>query len=642
MLKQNMKNIFDKHGGKIALFVFGVSILIMSYIIYELSVTKEKIATSYVDNVKERTLHELDNFFIPIKNQLSTTTKQLSLRNIHEISPRKIKRLLLPLMQNYDQIAAVSIETSGGFDFDIVRDPEEYSYFIRFIDSSGYKPVISEANYTYFLNDIQLKSSNLSPDISSIINEKRLPKNILNDELMHIRWSDPKILQTTKTAGITVDVIWKNNSLDSQLVIMAIDLELERISQFTQQLKPTKGGEVMVLANDKNTVIGFPVNQPLEKERYNSLFHLNDLELSELHELVSQATTTSPFHFFSFRENWWGALIPSQLNDDTNLYVAVALPEKDFLKEINESIRLMIGGFFGILLLTLIIVRSHSLQRNQKQLLQVQNVEILEQKELIESKNQEILDSINYAKRIQTAILPPDQLVKSYLKESFILYLPKDIVAGDFYWMERIDDTLFFAAADCTGHGIPGAMVSVMCHNALNRCVRELNLKEPAEILNRSREMVIDEFSQSDTEVHDGMDISLCALDVNTNTLSWAGANNPLWIISAEEIKEKNNLLAYKGDKQPVGNYHAMKPFTNHEIQLSKGDLLYLFSDGLQDQFGGPDNKKFKVGQLKRLVLRICDQPMSEQKKVLENEFNQWMGDQEQIDDVCMIGVKIV
>lgn len=276
---------------------------------------------------------------------------------------------------------------------------------------------------------------------------------------------------------------------------------------------------------------------------------------------------------------------------------------------------------------------------NQNEILEFQvkerTVELTEQKKILEEKNHEILDSINYAKRIQGAILPPLRFFSENFDQSFVLYKPKDIVAGDFYWMIKKGGTIYYAAADCTGHGVPGAMVSVVCNNALNRSVNEFGCTDPAKILEQTRKIVIEEFGKSDEEVKDGMDISFCALD--GTTLQWSGANNPLWIFR----KETKQIEEIKPDKQPIGKYMDLKPFTTHEVKLNSGDIIYIFTDGYQDQFGGPKGKKFKAAQLKELLLEYCNLNMEDQKAHLESTFNSWKYGVEQVDDVCLIGVKI-
>jgi len=226
--------------------------------------------------------------------------------------------------------------------------------------------------------------------------------------------------------------------------------------------------------------------------------------------------------------------------------------------------------------------------------------------------------------------------MNKHLKDGFVLYLPKDIVAGDFYWMEVADtDTVIFAAADCTGHGVPGAMVSVVCNGALNRSVREYKLLEPALILNKTRELVVETFETSEADVKDGMDIALCVLNLKLKMLQYAGANNPLYVI------RNGNLIEVKADKQPIGKNDNPTPFTNHQIQLEPGDTIYVFTDGITDQFGGAKGKKFMHKALKELLISIQTMSMDDQKTIIENHFSSWKGSLEQVDDICIIGVRV-
>ncbi|NOR87093.1 MAG: tetratricopeptide repeat protein [Bacteroidales bacterium] len=284
------------------------------------------------------------------------------------------------------------------------------------------------------------------------------------------------------------------------------------------------------------------------------------------------------------------------------------------------------GGVGLLLLFGGFMYNRYRVTNKQKMIIETQKTEV-------EEKNKEILDSIKYAKRIQSAILPAPQVVKEYLKDSFILYKPKDIVAGDFYWMEQKEDWVLFAAADCTGHGVPGAMVSVVCNNGLNRSVREYGLTDPGEILDKTREIVVHEFEKSDEDVQDGMDIALCS--IQKNKLQYAGAHNPLWMIRNGEILET------KPNKQPIGKFDNPKPYTTHNINLLKGDSIYIFSDGYADQFGGEKGKKLKAKAFKKLLLSIQHLNMKEQKEFIDEAFNSWKGDLDQLDDVCVIGVKI-
>ncbi len=260
---------------------------------------------------------------------------------------------------------------------------------------------------------------------------------------------------------------------------------------------------------------------------------------------------------------------------------------------------------------------------------------IHKQKESLEEKNKEVTDSITYAKRIQRSILPNEKQIKEIIPDSFILYIPKAIVSGDFYWTQSIDSLFFIAAADSTGHGVPGAMVSVICSNALNRAVKEFGITDTGKILDKARELVLETFEKSDSEVKDGMDISLLCIDTNTNMVSWSGANNPLWYI------QDNKLIEIKADKQPIGKTDNPKPFSTHQLNLATNTTFYLFTDGFADQFGGPKGKKYKYKQLSELIVKKQNLSMKEQEKTLTEAFINWKGDLEQVDDICVIGIKI-
>ncbi len=281
------------------------------------------------------------------------------------------------------------------------------------------------------------------------------------------------------------------------------------------------------------------------------------------------------------------------------------------------------------------------------------NEKINQQNEIIEEKNQEIVDSITYAKRIQDAILPSSMISKE-LPNCFVHYQPKDIVSGDFYWMKTIDEKLLIAAVDCTGHGVPGGFVSMVGYSGLNRAVSEYRLTEPAEILEKLSELVTESFDDgSNTGIKDGMDAAICSLDQTNLKLHFSGANNPLYIIrhndkplkspSGEliEVKSLEALNEIKGTRRPVGSSDYMQPFVNKEIQLEKDDIIYLFSDGYPDQFGGPKGKKLMYKPFKRILLENSRLPMHEQREKLELEFNNWSAGYAQIDDICIIGIKV-
>ena len=265
--------------------------------------------------------------------------------------------------------------------------------------------------------------------------------------------------------------------------------------------------------------------------------------------------------------------------------------------------------------------------------------ELTQRNEQLLAHQRDLDDSISYAERIQTVIMPPDHLIKAALPESFIFYLPRDVVSGDFYFVEKVGDEVIFAAVDCTGHGIPGALISVIGFNYLHRAVVENGLSIPSEILQYLDVGVNERLRQTDNEsgVNDGMELGLCSLNTKTRLLQYSGAYNPMYIVS------KGELTIVKADKLEIGvNPDGVADdYTNHTIQLEKGDCVYLFSDGFADQFGGPKGKKFMYKQLRDVLVENSKRDMSDQKKILNSIFHNWKGSEEQVDDVLLIGVRV-
>lgn len=270
--------------------------------------------------------------------------------------------------------------------------------------------------------------------------------------------------------------------------------------------------------------------------------------------------------------------------------------------------------------------------------------EVVRQKSEIESKNEEleilykqVTDSIHYAKRIQDTILPAKNKVKQLLPDSFILFKPKDIVSGDFYWIEKKENLVYFAAVDCTGHGVPGAFMSLVGFNVLKDIIKNTSATRPSDILDAMREGVISTMTVDDSkQAKDGMDMTLCAIDYSKMELQFAAAFNPMILVRNGE------LILHQANKFPIGAFIGEKTnFDNHVIPLQKGDQIFIFSDGYADQFGGPNGKKFMVGNFRKLLASIASLPSAEQRMKLDETLLNWQGGQEQVDDVLVIGVKV-
>jgi serine phosphatase RsbU (regulator of sigma subunit) len=267
--------------------------------------------------------------------------------------------------------------------------------------------------------------------------------------------------------------------------------------------------------------------------------------------------------------------------------------------------------------------------------------ELNHQRDVIEEANKDIVSSIHYAKRIQKALLASDSMMNKNLPEHFVLYKPKDIVSGDFYWGETVNNKFLLCTADCTGHGVPGAFMSLLGISFLNEIVKERKLIRPDLIFNQLREDIIQVLNPEGTldEGKDGMDAVLCCFDFQNLTMEFACANNPLWVI------RENKLLEYKPDKQPIGMYEIVesehKVFNLQRLQLQKGDVIYAFTDGYADQFGGEKGKKFKYKQMQETLLKICNDSMLNQHTALDKTIENWKGTLDQVDDILMIGIRV-
>ena len=436
------------------------------------------------------------------------------------------------------------------------------------------------------------------------------------------------------------------------------------ILKLAEQANETKGGvgraiytalaEDYYRANNYNNARNY-MNLALSLSDNDPLFHKYYLqELAFKIDSASENYEGAFKHFYQLhklkelinKEDVAKSLAKEQFTSDLNEFKReqekqdiVSEQEKNKQRIILNSVLVVV---FILILLALVIFRNLSKTRKankiiaeQKKEVEYQKFAVEQQKHIVEEKQKEIIESITYAKRLQEAILPPQEFINKFAPDNFVLYKPKDLVAGDFYWAEKKNDLFFMAAADSTGHGVPGAMVSVVCSNALNRTVKEFNLTETGKILDKTRELVLETFEKSTSEVKDGMDISLLCIDLKNKIVFWSGANNPLWYI------QDNELIEIKADKQQIGKTEYPKPFTTHQIEYKINTTFYLFTDGFADQFGGPKGKKFKYKQFSELLVTNTNLTQQQQAETIDKAFEDWKGNLEQVDDVCVIGIKI-
>ena len=326
-----------------------------------------------------------------------------------------------------------------------------------------------------------------------------------------------------------------------------------------------------------------------------------------------------------------------------------------------------IAGSLLLALLALAILRGYQVKKRsntiiteKNALLEQANEEIAAQRDLvteqrdhIETIHEELTSSIRYAKRIQGAVLPSAEQMTELLGDHFVLFKPKDIVSGDFYWATKVKQFLIFCVADCTGHGVPGAFMSMLGVSFLNDIVHKENVTSASEVLNHLRASIINALKQrgDGSEQKDGMDMGLCVINTETLQMQFAGGYNPCWIIpnpefpspriQGENEEEESEIIQLKPDKMPIAIHKHMESYSNHEVQLFPGDQIYLMSDGFQDQFGGPQGKKFMVKNLRELVVANASLTMEQQREALESTLENWKKGAEQVDDVTLLGIKL-
>jgi serine phosphatase RsbU (regulator of sigma subunit) len=393
----------------------------------------------------------------------------------------------------------------------------------------------------------------------------------------------------------------------------------------------TLGHEALILAKE----LGYPLSlsdasslltQVYKKlGDYRKALEMNELYMSSNDSIRNNKTQKSTIQLQAKYE-----YEKQKVLDDAEHDKLLALEQEAKAKQ--KVITYATAGGLGLVAIFLIFVF------NRLQVTKKQKIVIEEQRDIVEEAHKEIRDSINYAERIQRSFLATDELLDNNLKDYFVFFQPKDVVSGDFYWAGKLANNNFAVVnADSTGHGVPGAIMSILNISSIEKAVENGHLK-PSEIFNHTRDTIIERLSKDGSESggKDGMDASIISFDFDNNTFSYTAAQNPIWIVRDGE------LIEIKAEKMPIGKHdNDVNPFVGGEFETIKGDVVYTLTDGFQDQFGGEKGKKFKVRPFKNLLISIAQLPMQEQKEILNSKFITWKGEEEQVDDVCVIGVRV-
>ena len=633
----------------------------MFFLIYNMNQTEKSLAHSLIRKPMENTVTNLDRFFKPVENSLQTTAYHAGHGLFDTIDAQLMNNYFVPVITYFPQISSMGLANTEGYEYDVLPVGGEWRHRQVWIDKWGKLESWSSWQFdtvTGHWSRIKAWEDTVKHDPR----ERPWFQNALGRS-GPISWTEPYIYNTTFQAGMTASMRWSRPG-DPRTHIMAFDLTLADITTFTQQLKVSENGKVFVLS-DQRKYIGLPQDSALGTQEA-----MNQAMLKSPGEVgvrqVSDALkfwdeefeeSEQSFEFLTGDDYWWGKVMKYPLSDDKYFVVGVIVPETDILSEVHRSKRIVIGSFIFVLILTGFVLYSYGQSRKANKQLEEKNLQIVEQKEIIEHAHNEVRASITYAERIQKALLSTDDYWQQVSPEHFILFLPRDVVSGDFYWAYADDEQVYWAAADCTGHGVPGAFMSMLGIGFLNEIVGEGGEKVPGRILDKLRFKIIQSLEQrsSNDQRKDGMDIAVCALNKQTMTLQYAGAYNPLFVVRGsgdaepegydKKLEEGTHVLyEFAADKMPIGKHQLdQTPFVNRTIRVKPGDSIYSFSDGYQDQFGGPKGKKFMIKRMKKLILDMQDQPMEAQHEIFHTRFFEWIGEggTRQLDDVCLVGIKL-
>lgn len=667
----------------IIIFATPLSLAVLIIMLFNLSMTVEHLSRSIIKSTTEETQRKLNTFFDPAINILKISGQWGTAAMINENDPAKLNPRFIPLLKNNVQISSMLIANTSGNEYMLLK--EDSTWVNRIVSYKNGKQEITRFRWQF---DERL---NIIGDSSWRDNRKYDPrerpwfKGGLSCKPGEMSWTQPYIFFTTKDPGITVSMNWHSNTQLKDTFVIAYDIMLTDLSAYTTKLVTGKHGKAFILTSDSR-LIGLPRDERFTNVDSLKKYVLNDyqaLGISELSGAVDMwkedGRPREPFRYKINKKLWWAGFQAFSLGKNNNFFIGVIVPEDDFMAEVNRTRTIIIAGFLLVFILTLLVIRGYNQKQKAYALLEKQNIQILKQKQEIESQRDEIThqrdkieeqrneitDSIKYSRRIQTAILPPEEIIGKILPDHFVFYRPKDIVSGDFYWVYGNTDGCYWAAADCTGHGVPGALMSIIGYTGLNSCLKEHHLVRPGEILDRLNSIIAETFSHdSDSQavrkegsstIRDGMDIALCRLDRLKMKLEIAAAYNPVYIVrkngtvlicDGEPVEpsvtdNQFSLYEIKADRQPVGSYEGSKKFSTRVVDALEGDTVYSFSDGLSDQFGGVSGKKFMSKQLKSLLLSMQELKSEERIKAVEKAFLSWKGEYDQVDDILVMGVVI-
>jgi len=676
----NIKTLISNSIRVIIYLTIPILVFIIFYIFQDLSETGKSLSKSILNRTIKETELQIKMFINPIENSLKIIKEQGELGFFNNFENERLNQFFIPILKNTNHLSSVILANSLGEEYLLIQEDSTWLNRMTFFKNSNRKVVRSRWKYS---------DNNKKQLLNEWLLEREQDNNPIvtdwyTEAINHNKyeWTNPYFFDTTNQVGVTASIKWESKFRDTIIKhVIALDILLQDLSNFTTHLTVSKNGMAFIFSQNGN-ILGFPKkqlyqnNDTLKKYTLRHYSKLMDEDINKpITKWIEKKRTNNPFTIKLHQQDWWAQIHKYEVTENKSLFIAVIVPENDFLEKTNQTKQLIIWSFLFIAFLVVIIISGYNEKRKIINLLEKQKDEITQynrelnqqneeitsqrdeieqQKNIIEDIHQEVSQSIDYATRLQQSILPEETILKKYFSQHFVLFNPKDKVSGDFYWWTHLEETTIVTASDCTGHGIPGSLMSMLGVSFLREIVQKQGVTDTSIILQKLRQEIIKALRQtgeSGTQ-KDGMDMALISINDKTKKLQYSGANNPLYIITERTISNLENLtglvdnssyLLYelRPDKMPIGIYNKMDPFKTHEIQLQKGDQLYMFSDGFADQFGGPKGKKFKYKPFKKLILENAHLSMNQQQDILYQTFINWKASEEQIDDVVILGIKI-
>lgn len=623
-----------------------VAVLIV--MLYNFADTKKQLAASFISSPLQTIAVETSAYFSPIEKTLRAAMSHGTEGKYSPYDSTSVNAYFAPVLLQYPQISSMAVSDCQGYEHDLMREDDRWLTRTMYYTPDG-------VVYWAELSIPGLDPDSIWSDHSYVAPQERPWHKGAFINQGSIYWTNPYTFNTNQELGITASCLYSDYSTPDSLAILAIDLSLNDLFEFVSQVHISESGFGFIL--DANKELAHESLDPIHTEYYNRAIEIF-LKNSK------SKNNWGPFKFEVDNEIWWAQFKKLNVLEGQDFITGVVLPGRDIMTELDRTQNVIYIGISTTLLLIIVIFWSHRRSMHVNKLLNRSNQKIRQQSVLVLQKNIDLLDSIHAAKRLQKAVLPPMEKFTEVLPNSFIMFSPKDVVSGDFYWVKNRSGTLFFTVADCTGHGVPGAFMSILGMDILKLALSNNRVLGPGKLLGVVRKELIKRLVSEKEKTMDGMDMALCSFDSDTRILKFAGAYSNLFIVrnkdhnelldistaeGSERITctvedESHRLYLIKGDRIPIGYMYPgeISEFCEYTIHLRSGDKVYLTSDGFSDQFGGTKGKKFGQKRFRSLLLDIQKKGIKYQGKEMRTVFESWKMEEEQVDDVCIMGVELI